>query len=408
MALGPDLVEKYPLLSALADPLKPAARKIVGREHEKRQLLAALSRPELCNALLLAEAGTGKCHPVSTSIAVLDDRGYIEMSQLSVGDFVANEHGKPTRVEAIYDSGLQELVIVTLADETTLLCNPGHLLDVCTQATRGVKSRWQTNEVKDLIDQLYVDGKSNVFLPRGKALNRPFNGAAANPYVLGVAIADGLHRSDSEIKVKFSNQISPAIVERITNELSQAGSYRTTDDGYVLGGTNGGELWVDRLYHRHIGDAFELRAEQQFIPDVYINASIEQRLNLLRGLFDVAGVRLDQEGKNSFVGWAIETKSITLAKQVQTLATSLNIRCSIAEDEGAYYVRLYLRQNELDCISWASKGFRKITQPMIQYLDQIGIGNDDIAIVAINKTKIKVPMMCIKVSNSTHLYQVGT
>lgn len=408
MALGPDLIEKYPLLSALADPLKPAARKIVGREHEKRQLLAALSRPELCNALLLAEAGTGKCHPVNTTIAVLDDRGYIEMNQLRVGDLVADEHGGPTQVEAIYDSGLQELVAVTLADETTLLCNPGHLLDVCTQATRGVKNRWRTIEVKDLIDQLYVGGKPNVFLPRGKALNRPFNGAAANPYVLGVVIADGLHRSNSKIKVKFSGRISPAIVERVTNELSQAGSYRTTDDGYVLVGKNGGELWADGLYHRHISDAFELGSEQQYIPDVYINASIEQRLDLLRGLFDVAGVRLDQGGRNRFIGWAIETKSVMLAKQVQKLATSLNIRCSVVEDEGTYYIQLYLYQDELDHISWASKGFRKVTQRMVWYLDQAGIGSDDIAILAISETKVKVPMMCIKVSNPTHLYQVGT
>lgn len=408
MALGPDLIEKYPLLSALADPLKPAARKIVGREHEKRQLLAALSRPELCNALLLAEAGTGKCHPVNTTIAVLDDRGYIEMNQLRVGDLVADEYGGPTQVEAIYDSGLQELVAVTLADETTLLCNPEHLLDVCTQATRGVKNRWQTIEVKDLIDQLYVGGKSNVFLPRGKALNRAFNGAAANPYVLGVVIADGLHRSNSEIKVRFSDRISPAIVERVTNELSQAGSYRTTDGGYVLVGKNGGELWADGLYHRHISDAFELGSEQQYIPDVYINASIEQRLDLLRGLFDVAGVRLDQGGRNRFIGWAIETKSVMLAKQVQKLATSLNIRCSVVEDEGTYYVQLYLYQDELDHISWASKGFRKVTQRMVWYLDQAGIGSDDIAILAISETKVKVPMMCIKVSNPTHLYQVGT
>lgn len=407
MALGPDLIEKYPLLSTLADPLKPAARKIVGREHEKRQLLAALSRPELCNALLLAEAGTGKCHPINTTIAVLDDRGYIEMNQLRVGDLVADEYGGPTQVEAIYDSGLQELVAVTLADETTLLCNPEHLLDVCTQATRGVKNRWRTIEVKDLIDQLYVGGKSNVFLPRGKALNRAFNGAAANPYVLGVVIADGLHRNDSEIKVRFSDQISPAIVERVTSELSQAGSYRTIDDGYVLVGKNGGELWADGLYHRYISDAFELGCEQQYIPDVYINASIEQRLDLLRGLFDVAGVRLDQGGRNRFIGWAIETKSVMLAKQVQKLATSLNIRCSVVEDEGIYYVQLYLYQDELDRISWASKGFRKVTQQMVWYLDQAGIGSDDIAILAISETKVKVPMMCIKVSNSTHLYQVG-
>ena len=73
------LNEGYPLLSKLSDPLKRAEREIVGREHEKLQLLASMSRPELRNALLLAEAGTGKTALVQATMAADAERLYLEV-----------------------------------------------------------------------------------------------------------------------------------------------------------------------------------------------------------------------------------------------------------------------------------------------------------------------------------------
>ncbi|MEU3047799.1 AAA family ATPase [Streptomyces sp. NPDC006984] len=73
------LNERYRLLSKLSEPLKKAERDIVGREHETTQLLASMSRPELCNALLLAEAGTGKTALVQATMLVDKDRLYLEV-----------------------------------------------------------------------------------------------------------------------------------------------------------------------------------------------------------------------------------------------------------------------------------------------------------------------------------------
>ena len=70
---------KYEKLSKLADPLAKPEREIVGREHEKRQLMAAMARPELCNALLLAEAGTGKTALVQATDLSDVNRLYLEL-----------------------------------------------------------------------------------------------------------------------------------------------------------------------------------------------------------------------------------------------------------------------------------------------------------------------------------------
>lgn len=69
----------YRALADLAIPVRAPEREIVGREHEIRQLLAAMSRPELCNALLLAEAGTGKTALVQATCEHDTARRYIEL-----------------------------------------------------------------------------------------------------------------------------------------------------------------------------------------------------------------------------------------------------------------------------------------------------------------------------------------
>lgn len=69
----------YPTLARFTAPLPMAKRKIVGRDHEMRELLAALSRPELCNALLLAPAGSGKTALVQGTMVLDKDRIYLEV-----------------------------------------------------------------------------------------------------------------------------------------------------------------------------------------------------------------------------------------------------------------------------------------------------------------------------------------
>jgi ATPases with chaperone activity, ATP-binding subunit len=52
--------EVYPLLVQYTTPVKKPVRPIVGRDLQMKQALAAFVRPELCNVLLIAPAGSGK------------------------------------------------------------------------------------------------------------------------------------------------------------------------------------------------------------------------------------------------------------------------------------------------------------------------------------------------------------
>jgi len=69
----------YELLARLSSPLKAPEREVVGREYETTQLLSAMRRAELCNALLLAPAGSGKTVLVQGLSQVDTERLYLEV-----------------------------------------------------------------------------------------------------------------------------------------------------------------------------------------------------------------------------------------------------------------------------------------------------------------------------------------
>ena len=112
------LNDSYPLLSKLSDPLKKAEREIVGREHEVMQLMASMSRPELNNALLLAEAGTGKTALVQATMLADEERLYLEadparmVSEAGDGDLMASMlKGFFDEAERFVKDEKQELVL---------------------------------------------------------------------------------------------------------------------------------------------------------------------------------------------------------------------------------------------------------------------------------------------------------
>lgn len=73
------LAEQYPFLDQYTSPVKRPERSIIGREKEMRQLMAAMARPELCNVIILAEAGTGKSALVQGTMMKDTDRLYLEV-----------------------------------------------------------------------------------------------------------------------------------------------------------------------------------------------------------------------------------------------------------------------------------------------------------------------------------------
>lgn len=71
--------ENYPHLHKYSAPLKPMTRRLIGRDSLIRSIMAAFSRAELCNVILLAPAGCGKTALVQGTMERDADRLYLEV-----------------------------------------------------------------------------------------------------------------------------------------------------------------------------------------------------------------------------------------------------------------------------------------------------------------------------------------
>ena len=70
----------HPFMDKYTRPVKKSPRQIVGRKEEMARLEACLNRPELCNAMLLGEAGSGKTMLVQGTMAKDVSRVYLEVN----------------------------------------------------------------------------------------------------------------------------------------------------------------------------------------------------------------------------------------------------------------------------------------------------------------------------------------
>lgn len=75
-----DLKKKCPYLMKYTNPVRHSPRKIIGRDQEMLRLAAILSAPELCNACLIGEAGSGKTMLVQGVMEKDTDRSYLEIN----------------------------------------------------------------------------------------------------------------------------------------------------------------------------------------------------------------------------------------------------------------------------------------------------------------------------------------
>lgn len=117
----------FPFLNEFTAPVKRMERPLIGREKELHILRSAMMRPELCNVILLAEAGSGKALADWTPIPVADDRGYVPIHDIVPGDYVFDENGTPVLVKGVYPQGKLPAYLMTFSDGSEIVCNTEHI-----------------------------------------------------------------------------------------------------------------------------------------------------------------------------------------------------------------------------------------------------------------------------------------
>lgn len=291
------LNDKYPMLRDFAAKLAPPARDIVGRESEKISLMSSLARPEMCNVILLAPPGTGKAHPNDELIPVADERGYVRVGLLKVGDRVFDEHGEPVTVTGVFPQGMKREYVVVTNHGDRVRCNDEHLWTV--RSVGDAEGVQQTMSLREIMDAGLIcsDGAPIWQLPASGALVRQSRLLPVDPYVCGALLGWGV-RIDERGYVTVPHEMPDEVFAAIEDHMGWERVYGSGDSGErstFINRATGKRLTPDEVMIHPVMTSVIVKPEdQRHIPYTYITSSVKDREAVLRALRDSESYRLSQ------------------------------------------------------------------------------------------------------------------
>jgi DNA polymerase I-like protein with 3'-5' exonuclease and polymerase domains len=262
--------------------------------------------------------GKGKAQPLDSS--VLTPSGFRRFGDLKVGDLVIGSDGRAISVTGVYPQGMKDCYKLTTSDGETECCDE-HLWTVKNKNTHNAK--WQTKTLRELMDSGLMQkskgseyGQAKYELPVRPIVQFENQGELPiDPYVLGLLLGDGSFRTTSPM---FCSADQELLDEVILRHEKEGGSHhlieRRPGFWHVLLGWNGKRNQLKKRL-QDLGLWGKI-GHDKFIPQAYLLATPEDRLEMLRGL-------LDTDGNVLASGAQFRTTSNALAEGVQFLVRSL-------------------------------------------------------------------------------------
>lgn len=398
--------DEYPFLSEYTFPVKKLERELVGRKDEMRSLMAGMMRPELCNIILLAEAGSGKALANGTEIPLYrgadgQPGGYRRIEDLREGDLVFDERGDPVRVAGVFPQGRKRAYRVNFSDGTWILCNDEHLWTARNQYRHYAGKPYRTYTLRQMLeDGIHMpNGSSRWYVPIGGAVKRDEAALPADPYLVGALLGGGCVAMDGSVRFFVDD---PGVLSRI-GEAMGLGPLETVDtecgSGFVRASGGGMVSWPDFAE----GGVLEEAVKVGRVPEPYKTASVPQREALLRGLMDGGGdVQPGYRGSCVF-----HTYSGDMAWDVREVAASLGIR---TEEQGVgrrRQVRFVLDPARKRDLFTSGTMLAKLDRYQFRQGGRPCIPLDDLCIKSVEDLGGDVDMTCIYVDSPSHLFQAG-
>jgi len=279
----------------------------------------------IANQVIQYREGGDNAQPLDSK--VLTPTGWRKMGDLQVGDEVITHDGSATRIAGVYPKGVRPVYEVRLRDGSVVRACNEHLWQV--KAGSG-----QTERIIDTLDlKDRVERGQLVRLPAlGPVQFRPDGPLPVHPYILGVLLSEGSFQA----AVKFTQSWASGeeMIRRVESLLPDGlklNHFGHLDGEHHITAGAGARSNPIVTGLRNLGLA-DHRSWEKFIPEQYLRASVEDRLELLRGIMDGDG-HVDTRGVVRFT-----SSSEQLTLDVKELIHSLGGRCSrVSLHTGIWY-----------------------------------------------------------------------
>ena len=262
--------------------------------------------------------GSGKL--LADDTPILTKNGWKNHGDLKIGDYVISPNGEFVRVINVFPKGEAD-VLITFTNGEKIQCHENHEWLVYDRAS-GKEKIIETKELMNRTIETGNPGKRGhryIFQIPNKS---PFIGEEKElpvpAYVLGAWLGDGTNRKPTVTVCNTDLCIAEEIVKNgylITTCFEQIGCKAISFSG------------LRNDLHK-IGMCNRDFSVPKRIPDIYLTANINQRLDLLAGLLDTDGT-IDKKKKR----YLFSTTEECLKNDFVSLVSTFGWRCCVTEEE---------------------------------------------------------------------------
>lgn len=344
---------------------------------------------------LCGKGGTGKALPVTTKVRTKD--GWIEIGKCKVGDEIVTPFGGLTKITGVYPQGIRPCYKICFKNGITTVADENHLWTVRTRKLiskyrRDIYKPYDRHSITITTSDLYNSDYYKYSIPLVKSIYGDDKDFIIPPYVLGVLLGDG-YLADDKI-ANWSRLIISGDEEDIIKRCSIL-----LNTEYKMHNDNNYDnvIYCDNSINKEL-ERLELfcHSKYKFIPKDYLYSSIEQRMELLKGLMDTDGCIDKVKGRYRF-----STTSKYLKDDFIELCKSLGYNIGISVDNRNRNECYNISVQTNDCIVASDKKisiYNSIIKNNEFYNDHLGIAH--ISKVSPRET------VCISIDSPEKLYVI--
>ena len=371
-----------------------AKEQIIIRPHAGFQEKFVRTNVDVCFS-----GGVLNPQPIDSLVATPD--GFVKIGDLKEGDIICDTKGGTQRVNFVLDKGMQPCVEFTLSDGRRVQSALSH--NWLVKNHYGKYKKMPASDIVKYIDKEEAKRKIKVNrlrIPLSESVSFSSNSPLSlHPYVVGYMLGNGC------VSEKAHTMYISTGDDEVVNYIASLGyslkkTYSETSAAHY---EFRGKGFRDLVRSSGI---YGMTSENKRIPQAYLTASIEDRLALLRGLFDSDGCACLGE-KYSIISYV--TISEGLKNDIISLIHSLGGTASFVIREPyqrEFRGKIYdcKRSYTIRARMWNDKDFFRLPRKKEKALDNrtrrnaVMLGIKSYELIGDKKC------VCINVSGEDHLY----
>lgn len=306
--------------------LPPIKGKPAYENFQRQDIVRAINRNRYG---MFLDMGLGKFQPLDALIQ--SPTGPIRMGDIQVGDHIFDTNGGISEVLQIHPQGVQEVVTLVLSDGAEVKAGLDHLWTIYDAQDHYSEKVLTTQQIIDgIAHQKTLKGINSTYsrykLPEIDPVAYPKQSLPIPPYALGALIGDG------SISQTVGLVCSPRDIEILERCQALLSPFEVVPSGprrmiyTFVSNTPAGQKQNRLKDALHSLGLLGTKSSTKFIPITYLRSSVEDRIELLRGLMDTDGT-ISSTGSMFQIGFSNEQLIYQVRELVESLGgRSTNIR----------------------------------------------------------------------------------